>query len=89
MVVPVGLLGLKFGMTAGETYLMHGFTGQYDFRFTSTVIQAFDFTFRVPAYAYAVLSFPEVIEARKVRNSMRIRTARPARSRTALRYRMR
>ena len=75
MVVPVGLLGLKFGMTAGETYLMHGFTGQYDFRFTSTVIQAFDFTFRSPAYAYAVLSFPEAIEARKVRNSMRIRTS--------------
>ena len=73
MVVPVGLLSLKFGMQAGETYVIRGFTGLFDFHFTVTVIQAFDFTFRVPAYAYAVLSYPEAVEARKVRNSMRIK----------------
>ena len=73
MVVPVGLLSLKFGMQAGETYVIRGFTGLYDFHFRSMVIQAFDFTFRVPAYAYAVLSYPEVVEARKVRNAMRIK----------------
>ena len=78
MIVPVGLFSLKFGMNAGETYNIRGFTGQYDFRFTSTVIQAFDFTFRVPSYAYAVLSFPDTVEARKVRNSMRIRASLPA-----------
>ena len=78
MIVPVGLLSLKFGMKADEIYLIRGFTGQYDFLFTSTVIQAFDFTFRVPSYAYAVLSFPEVVDARRVRNAMRIKTALPA-----------
>jgi len=78
MVVPVGYASLKFGMQAGETYVVRGFTGQYDFHFTSIVIQAFDFTFRTPAYAYAVLSFPEVVEARKVRNAIRIKTSLPA-----------
>ena len=77
-IVPVGLLSLKFGMKADEIYLIRGFTGQYDFLFTSTVIQAFDFTFRVPSYAYAVLTFPEVVDARLVRNAMRIKTALPA-----------
>ena len=75
MIVPVGLLSLKFGMKADEIYLIRGFTGQYDFLFTATVIQAFDFTFRTPSYAYAVLTFPEVVDARKVRNALRIKTA--------------
>ena len=73
MVVPVGFASLKFGMQAGETYVIKGFTGLYDFHFTASVIQAFDFTFRTPAYAYAVLSYPESVAARKVRNSMRIK----------------
>ena len=75
MVVPVGTFSIKTGMKAGETFVVRGFTGQYDFFFTSKVIQAFDFTFREPAFAYAVLSWPETVEARKVRNSMRIRTS--------------
>ena len=77
-IVPVGLLSLKFGMKADEIYLIRGFTGQYDFLFTATVIQAFDFTFRVPSYAYAVLTFPQVVDARRVRNALRIKTALPA-----------
>lgn len=75
MVVPVGFASLKFGMQAGETYVIKGFTGLYDFHFKSSVIQAFDFTFRTPAYAYAVLSFPEPVEAKKVRNAVRIKTS--------------
>ncbi len=78
MVVPVGTFSIKNGMKAGESFVIRGFTGQFDFHFTSTVIQAFDFTFREPAFAYAVLSFPEVVDARKVRNSMRIKTSIPA-----------
>lgn len=78
MVVPVGTFSIKTGMKAGETFIVRGFTGQYDFFFSSRVIQAFDFTFREPAFAYAVLSWPEVVEARKVRNSLRIRTCIPA-----------
>ena len=80
MVVPVGLFSIKTGMTPGEKFVIRGFTGQYDFHFTSTVLQAVDFTYREPSYAYAVLSFPEVVEARKVRKSMRIKTSLPARA---------
>lgn len=78
MVVPVGTFSIKTGMKSGETFIIRGFTGQYDFHFTSKVIQAFDFTFREPAFAYAVLSYPDSVEARKVRNSIRIRTSLPA-----------
>ena len=78
MVVPVGTFSIKTGMKAGENFIVRGFTGQYDFYFSSRVIQAFDFTFREPAFAYAVLSWPELVEARKVRNSLRIRTSIPA-----------
>jgi hypothetical protein len=74
-VVPVGTLSTKNGMKANETFVIRGFTGQYDFQFTAKVIQAFDFTFREPAYAYAVLTFPDVVQARKVRNSVRIKTS--------------
>jgi hypothetical protein len=77
-VVPVGTFSIKTGMKANETFVVRGFTGQYDFHFVAKVIQAFDFTFREPAYAYAVLSFPEVVKARKVRNSVRIKTSLPA-----------
>ena len=75
MVVPVGTFSIKSGMKAGETFVVSGFTGQYDFHFTSKVIQAFDFTFREPAFAYAVLSFPDSVDARKVRNALRIPTS--------------
>jgi len=78
MVVPVGTFSIKTGMKAGETFVIRGFTGQYDFHFVSRVIQAFDFTFREPYYAYAVLSWPEAVQARKVRNALRIRTSLPA-----------
>lgn len=77
-VVPVGTFSIKTGMKANESFVIRGFTGQYDFQFTAKVIQAFDFTFREPAYAYAVLSFPDVVQARKVRNSVRIKTSLPA-----------
>ena len=78
MIVPVGDFSMLFGMKAGEKYQIRGFNGQYDYRFDATVIQAFDFTFKVPKYAYAVLTYPEIVEARKVRNSQRIKTALPA-----------
>jgi hypothetical protein len=78
MVVPVGTFSIKTGMKAGDTFIIRGFTGQYDFHFVSRVIQAFDFTFREPCYAYAVLSWPETVQARKVRNSLRVRTSMQA-----------
>lgn len=75
MVEPVGTFSIKTGMKASDTFVVRGFTGQYDFHFVAKVIQAFDFTFREPYYAYAVLSWPESVQARKVRNSLRIRTS--------------
>jgi c-di-GMP-binding flagellar brake protein YcgR len=77
-VVPIGTFSIKTGMRAGETFVIRGFTGVYDFQFEAKVIQAFDFTFREPAYAYAVLEFPASVKARRVRNSLRIRTSIPA-----------
>jgi hypothetical protein len=74
-VVPVGTFSIKTGMKANEHFIIRGFTGTHDFQFQAKVIQAFDFTFREPAYAYAVLSFPETVQARKVRNSVRIKTS--------------
>ena len=78
MIVPVGLASLKFGMQSGEKYEIYGFTGQHDFHFTSTVLNAFDYTFKSPAYAYAVLTYPETVTARKVRKAIRIQTDLPA-----------
>jgi hypothetical protein len=75
--VPVGTFSIKAGMKAGDHFVVRGFTGQYDFQFEAKVVQAFDFTFREPAYAYAVLEYPQVVQARKVRNSLRIRTSTP------------
>ncbi|CAN5152741.1 hypothetical protein BH11PSE14_BH11PSE14_18100 [soil metagenome] len=77
-VVPVGTFSIKTGMKANEHFIVRGFTGTHDFQFQAKVIQAFDFTFREPAYAYAVLSFPDTVQARKVRNSIRIKTSLPA-----------
>ena len=77
-VVPVGTVSTKTGMKAGESFVVRGFTGVYDFQFEAKVIQAFDFTFREPAYAYSVLEFPASVKARKVRNALRIRTSIPA-----------
>ena len=74
-VVPVGTFSIKTGMKANEHFIVRGFTGTHDFQFQAKVIQAFDFTFREPAYAYAVLSFPESVQARRVRNSIRIKTS--------------
>lgn len=74
-VIPVGTFSIKTGMKANEHFILRGFTGTHDFQFQVKVIQAFDFTFREPAYAYAVLSFPETVQARRVRNSIRIKTS--------------
>lgn len=60
-------------LTAGETYVVSGFSGQYDFRFSATVIQNFD----VP-FAYALLAYPESVKARQVRRAARMKVALPA-----------
>jgi c-di-GMP-binding flagellar brake protein YcgR len=77
MVVPNGVLSLKHGMQAGENFVIRGFTGQYDFSFASSVIRIFDYSYRDPPLAYALLSYPETVEARQVRRALRVRASLP------------
>ena len=77
MVVPDGVLSLKHGMQAGEQFIIRGFTGQYDFSFASTVIRIFDYSYRDPPLAYALLSYPDTVEARQVRGALRVRASLP------------
>ncbi len=72
---PLGKFHFNAAVRAGDSLSIRGFTGQYDFRFATGVLQACDFSFREPAYAYAVIEFPALVFARKVRNSLRIRAA--------------
>lgn len=73
MVGPHGAAGGKSRLQPGAEYLVRGFTGQYDFSFSAQVIQ----TFEVP-FAYALLVYPGVVQARMVRRSMRMKTSLPA-----------
>jgi hypothetical protein len=77
MVVPEGVLSLKHGMKAGENFIIRGFNGQYDFTFASNVIRIFDYSYRDPPLAYALLSYPETIEAKQVRGAVRVRATLP------------
>jgi hypothetical protein len=79
LVEPLGVAALKQGLRAGEAFQVSGFTGQYDVAFATTVVRVFDFTFREPPLAYALLAYPERISARRVRRAPRVRTQLPAR----------
>lgn len=78
MVGPVGPDGVSTGLGLGEVCIVRGFTGQHEFSFLSKVLQ----TFETP-FAYALLSYPKQVDARQVRQSMRIVTAMPAQLRVA------
>ena len=78
MVIPKGIDSLKNGMQAGQDFVIRGFTGQHDFSFASKVIRIFDYSFRDPPLAYALLTYPDMVEARQVRGAMRVRTSLPA-----------
>lgn len=60
-------------IAAGAVYGVQGFTGQYDFRFETAAVGTFD----VP-FAYALLAWPEAVQARLVRQALRVRTLLPA-----------
>lgn len=60
-------------MTAGASYFVQGFTGQYDFSFDADVVGTFDAPF-----AYTLLSWPETVKARLVRQALRVPTLLPA-----------
>lgn len=73
MVGPVGPDGVSTGLEVGEVCIVRGFTGQYEFSFLSKVLQTFE-----KPFAYALLLYPKLVDARQVRQSMRIVTSIPA-----------
>ena len=60
----------------GDSCLVSGFTGQFEFTFLTRVIQTFD-----KPFVYALLEYPALSDARRVRQSMRIQTSFPASAR--------
>lgn len=73
MVALKGESGIKTGLEAGKSYTIRGFSGQYDFSFSSHVTQVF----KAP-FPYAMLAYPGSVEARIVRKEVRTKTSIPA-----------
>lgn len=73
MVVPVDEAQPNGGLSLGETRRVKGFTGLYDYEFDADVIQHFS-----QPFTYTLLRYPSTVSARRVRSSLRIRTALPA-----------
>jgi len=68
------LPGQKMAPVAnGARYGVQGFTGQYDFQFETQAVGTFDAPF-----VYALLAWPEAVQARLVRQALRVRTLLPA-----------
>jgi hypothetical protein len=77
LVEPLGVACLREGMRAGEPFHVHGFTGEFDFGFETRCVRVFDFTFREPPLAYALLAYPAVVNARRVRRARRVQASLP------------
>jgi hypothetical protein len=73
MVGPLGAEGAKTELEAGEVCVVRGFTGQYEYSFLSKVLQTFE-----KPFAYALLAYPAQVDARLVRQSMRIQCSWPS-----------
>jgi hypothetical protein len=73
MVGPLGPDGAKTELEEGEVCVVRGFTGQYEFSFLTKVLQTFE-----KPFAYALLAYPAQVDARLVRQSMRIQCSWPA-----------
>ena len=74
MVGPIGADAEQTGLTEGEVCIVRGFTGQYEFSFLSKVLQTFE-----KPFVYALLAYPALVDARLVRQSMRVRMNWPTR----------
>ena len=72
MVGPLGPEGTSTELEAGEVCVVRGFTGQYEYSFLSKVLQTFE-----KPFAYALLAYPALVDARLVRQSMRTRCSWP------------
>lgn len=73
MLTPSGTDSLKTEIVIGEEYLIQGFTGQSDFSFTAPALNVF----KAP-FAHALFAYPATAREKKVRKSMRMKTALPA-----------
>lgn len=73
MLTPSGMDSLKTEIIIGEEYLIHGFTGQTDFSFTAPALNVF----KTP-FAHVLFAYPASAKAKKVRHSLRMKTALPA-----------
>ncbi|MBT9567929.1 MAG: PilZ domain-containing protein [Thiobacillus sp.] len=73
MLAPSGMDSHKTDIVVGDAYLVQGFTGQTDFSFTAPALNVF----KAP-FAHALFAYPEVVLAKQVRKSMRLKTALPA-----------
>jgi hypothetical protein len=78
LVEPTSVQALKLGLRGDEALRVRGFTGRHDFAFGTKVMRVFDFTFRDPPLAYAMLAYPTDLEARQVRSAQRVRVDLPA-----------
>lgn len=72
MLTPSGMDSLKTEIAIGEEYLIQGFTGQSDFSFTSPALNVF-----TAPFAHALFAYPATVKAKKVRKTMRMKTALP------------
>ncbi len=73
MLTPSGTDRLKREIVLGEEYVIRGFTGQSDFTFATSALNVF-----TAPFAHALFAYPATVSARKVRKSMRLKTAVPA-----------
>ncbi len=64
---------INYEMKAGVDFSIRGFTGQHDFEFASRVLQSF-----TDPFPYALLCYPDKVEARVVRKAMRMKAQLPA-----------
>jgi hypothetical protein len=78
LVEPTSVQSLKLGLRGDELLRVRGFTGRHDFAFATRVMRVFDFTFREPPLAYAMLAYPTELEAKQVRSAQRVRVDMPA-----------
>ena len=65
--------GLTISLEADTDYTISGFTGMHDFSFAARALQVFE-----KPFSYALLAYPEAVDARQVRRAMRLKTSHPA-----------
>lgn len=72
LVGPMGSDSAPTGLEQGELCVVRGFTGQYEFSFLSKVLQTFE-----KPFVYALLAYPAQVDAKLVRQSMRVKSSLP------------